>query len=225
MYPLMDKDEFYRDILEGLGVYYDSTLIADIAKTVESQTPEDLGVALNRNQMRGKKWLVEQLAATLSENQGPAIDRVLILGGWYGILAALLLNDDRLNLQHVTSLDMNPECRSVALSVNRTAVAAGRFDAVTADMLEFDYERASAPGTVIINTSCEHLPDFAAWYDRVPKHSLLVLQSNDYYSLEEHVNCVPDLKAFQKQASLEETLFAGEIELKKCTRFMLIGRK
>lgn len=217
----MDKDEFYRDILEGLGVYYESTLIADIAKTVESQTPEDLGAALNRNQMRGKKWLVDQLVATL----GPTVNRVLILGGWYGALGALLLNDKRLDLEYVTSLDMNPDCRPVALSINRTAVAAGRFDAVTADMLDFDYDDVATSGTVVVNTSCEHLPDFDAWYGRVPKDTLLVLQSNDYYALEEHVNCVPDLDAFQKQARLGETLFAGEIELKKCTRFMLIGRK
>lgn len=216
----MDKDEFYRDMLEGLAVYYDSTLIADIARTVASQTPPDLGVALNRNQMRGKKWLVDQLAATLGQAPG----RVLILGGWYGVLAALLLNDERLNLEHVSSLDMNPECRAVAMSINRTAVKAGRFEALTGDMLDFDYERVE-PGTVIVNTSCEHLPDFDAWYARVPAGSLLVLQSNDYYSLDEHVNCVPDLQAFQQQAKLSDTLFAGEIELKKCTRFMLIGRK
>lgn len=217
----MDKDEFYRDILEGLGVYYESTLIADIAKTVESQTPEDLGAALNRNQMRGKKWLVDQLVATL----GPTVNRVLILGGWYGALGALLLNDKRLDLEHVTSLDMNPDCRPVALSINRTAVAAGRFDAVTADMLDFDYDEVATSGTVVVNTSCEHLPDFDAWYGRVPNDTLLVLQSNDYYALEEHVNCVPDLDTFQQQARLGETLFAGEIELKKCMRFMLIGRK
>lgn len=216
----MDKDEFYRDMLEGLAVYYDSTLIADIAKTVESRTPEDLGAALNRNQMRGKKWLVDQLAAAL-----PDARRVLILGGWYGILAALLLNDRRLDLERVTSLDMNPECGPMALSINRTAAAAGRFEAVTADMLDFDYGNAAEPGTVVVNTSCEHLPDFAAWYDRVPDGSFLVLQSNDYYALDEHVNCVPDLDAFRRQAALREILFAGELELKKCTRFMLIGRK
>ena len=34
--PSMGKDEFYRDILEGLGVYYESTLIVDIAKTVDA---------------------------------------------------------------------------------------------------------------------------------------------------------------------------------------------
>jgi len=217
----MDKDEYYRDILEGLAVYYDSILIADIAKTVESRTPEDLGAALNRNQMRGKKWLVDQLAATV----GPAAERALVLGGWYGTLSALLLNDDRLDLEQVTSLDLNPACRDVALSINRTAAAAGRFEALTGDMLELDYRDAAEPGTVIVNTSCEHLPDFGAWYERLPAGSLLVLQSNDYYLVEEHVNCVPDLQAFQRQAALGETLFAGELALKKCTRFMLIGRK
>lgn len=217
----MDKDEYYRDMLEGLAVYYGSTLIADIAKTVESQTPADLGAALNRNQMRGKKWLVDQLAVT----EARTADRILVLGGWYGILAALLLHDERLNPACVTSLDMNPDCRPVALSINRSAAAAGRFDAVTGDMLELDYQRAAPPGTVIINTSCEHLPDFAAWYERVPAGSFLVLQSNDYYAVAEHVNCVPDLQAFQQQARLGETLFAGELEMKKYTRFMLIGRK
>lgn len=217
----MDKDEFYRDILEGLGVYFDSTLILDIAKTVESQTPSDLGAALNRNQMRGKKWLVDQLAAT----EGRAANRILVLGGWYGTLAALLLNDERLSLERVTSLDMNPGCRDVALSINRTAAAGGRFEAVTGDMLEFDYQQVAAPGTVIVNTSCEHLPDFAAWYERVPTGSVVVLQSNDYYAVAEHVNCVPDLRAFQQQARLGDTWFAGELKLKKYTRFMLIGRK
>lgn len=217
----MDKDEFYRDILEGLAVYYDSTLIADIAATVASRTPPDLGVALNRNQMRGKKWLVDQLAATLGRSPG----RLMILGGWYGVLAAMLLNEERLDIEHVLSVDLNPACAPVATSLNRTAAAAGRFQALTGDMLEFDYGETAAPGTVVINTSCEHLPDFAAWYGRVPAGSLLVLQSNDYYSLDEHVNCVPDLQAFRQQAKLEETLFAGELELKKCTRFMLIGRK
>lgn len=217
----MDKDEFYRDILEGLAVYYDSTLIADIARTVASRTPEDLGAALNRNQMRGKKWLVDELAATAA---GDA-ERILVLGGWYGILAALLLHDERLNPGRVTSLDMNPECAPVAMAINRTTAAAGRFEAVTGDMLALDYGRDAPPGTVIINTSCEHLPDFPAWYERVPAGRLLVLQSNDYYAVAEHVNCVPDLEAFRQQARLSETLFAGELKLKKYTRFMLIGRK
>ncbi|MDN5863349.1 MAG: hypothetical protein L0H19_07865 [Salinisphaera sp.] len=217
----MDKDEFYRDIIEGLGIYYDSALIADLAKTLESPAPADLGAALNRNQMRGKKWLVDQLVATLD----PAPRRVLILGGWYGVLAALLLNDERLAIEQVTSLDLNPECRPVALSINRGAAAAGRFTAVTGDMLAFDYRGDVAPGTVIVNTSCEHLPDFPAWYQCVPAGSPLVLQSNDYYSVAEHVNCVPDLPAFRCQVMLSETWFSGGLPLKKCTRFMLIGRK
>jgi hypothetical protein len=52
-----------------------------------------------------------------------------------------------------------------------------------------------------------------------------VLQSNDYFACREHVNCVADLAAFRLQAPLAQTLFAGEREMRRYTRFMLIGRK
>ena len=53
----------------------------------------------------------------------------------------------------------------------------------------------------------------------------MVLQSNDYFSCDEHVNCVTTLQAFEQQAPLSETLFSGQLKLKKYTRFMQIGRR
>ena len=51
------------------------------------------------------------------------------------------------------------------------------------------------------------------------------MQSNDYFACSEHVNCVRDLDAFEAQAPLRETLFAGERRMRRYTRFMLLGRK
>ena len=82
-----------------------------------------------------------------------------------------------------------------------------------------------APSGAEVETLGVHLPDFGAWYARVPQGRLLVLQSNDYFACREHVNCVPDLAAFRAQAPLVETLFAGERRMRRYTRFMLIGRK
>jgi len=59
----------------------------------------------------------------------------------------------------------------------------------------------------------------------VPAGQLIVLQSNDYYACREHVNCVPDLGAFQAQAPMTLVLFAGARPLRRYVRFMLIGRK
>ena len=199
-------DEFYRDILEGLAVYTDSAFHRDVLGALTRHQEPGIAVALNKNQMASKRWLVDSLHATVPS----ALDRVLILGGWFGALAALLLHD--------------PRCAPVAESMNATHVRDRRFAARTADMLDLDYAGESA-ADLIVNTSCEHLPDFGAWYARVPQGRLLVLQSNDYFACPEHVNCVADLAAFRAQAPLAETLFAGERRMRRYTRFMLIGRK
>jgi hypothetical protein len=98
-------------------------------------------------------------------------------------------------------------------------------------MLEIDYAPVGAgledarSDDLVINTSCEHLAEFGRWYERIPDGKRLVLQSNDYFACDQHVNCVPDLDAFRAQAPLRDVLFAGERRMRRYVRFMLIGRK
>lgn len=215
-------DEYYRDILDGLSVWYDSSLIADLLTTINELPAPGLGNAWNHNQITGKRWLVDTLAA----HGGDEIEKILILGGWYGVLASLLLDHPVFAGVRVASLDIDPGCETVARSLNAGHVKSGDFTALTSDMLDFDYLRwADSERALIINTSCEHLANFPQWFDRIPNGSRLVLQSNDYYSCDEHVNCVPSLAAFAEQAPLAETTFSGQLRLKKYTRFMLIGKK
>ena len=61
-----------------------------------------------------------------------------LLGGWYGLLAAMLLHDDRPQIDTVTSIDLDPTCEDVARSLNRTHVADGKFEAITADICTID---------------------------------------------------------------------------------------
>ncbi len=219
------SDEFYRDILEGVAACTGSALVPDILATLTRHDVPALGEALNKNQVASKMWLAESLL----ERVGPDLGNVLVLGGWFGVLAAVLLHDRRLAIGHVESVDIDPNCASVAMSLNATHARLGRFSARTADMLEIDYRRpVRSDGTVpdvVVNTSCEHLGAFGQWYDRIPAGQLLVLQSNDYVACREHVNCVPDLTAFRAQAPMREVLFAGERAFRRYVRFMLIGRK
>ena len=215
-------DEYYRDILDGLSAYYQSPLIADLLNTINTLPAPGLGNAWNYNQISGKRWLVETLATHVDEKPG----KILLLGGWYGVLASLLLDHPEFAQSRVTSLDIDPSCEAIARSVNRSFVDQNRFDAQTADMFLFDYAAWLDTGNaLIINTSCEHISDFDAWLASVPAGTQLVLQSNDYYSCDEHVNCVDTLEDFQRQAPLSELRFSGGLKLKKYTRFMLIGRK
>lgn len=213
-----------KDILDGLAVLYENPFIRDIRDTVLAYSGSAIGVALNKNQTACKKWLLEELARV----RGPELGRVHILAGWYGLLGAMLLADPRLGIAHLTVMDIDPACEDVALSLNATHVRAGRFAFRRQDIHELDYssppEGLQAPD-IVINTSCEHLAGFAHWYARLPEGVTLVLQSNDYVAIPEHVNCVESLADFERQAPMRERLYAGALKLDKYTRFMLIGRK
>ncbi len=215
-------DEFYRDILEGFAVYTDSGFLRDVLATLSRHQDARIAVALNKNQMASKLWLADCLHTTV----GSRLGRVLILGGWFGSLAAVLLHDTRFAIDGVKSVDIDPACAPIAESMNAAHTRVGRFVAETADMVAFDYLNGSrSVADLVINTSCEHLSDFERWYARIPHGQLLAMQSNDYFACGEHVNCVRDLDAFRAQAPMRESLFAGERKMRRYTRFMLIGRK
>jgi hypothetical protein len=213
------QDNFYSDILKGLAVYFDSRFVSDIRDTAARFPDPALGYALNRNQITSKKWLID----TLFDVVGGVLGRVCIVGGWYGVLGAMLLHDKRFSVEVAYSVDRDESCYEVAESLNRTHVESGKFRSLTADMVELDY-RAGAYD-LVINTSCEHLLAIGDWLKRIPDGMLLVLQSNDYYGIEGHVGCVDDLDAFKRQAPLSIVMFEGQVKIGTYTRFMLIGRK
>ena len=215
-------DEFYRDILAGIAVHSGSGFHRDVLAALTRHQEPRLAAALNKNQMASKVWLAD----ALFEAVGAGLGSVLILGGWFGVLAAVLLHDRRFAIERITSVDIDPGCAPVALAMNASQVQGGRFAARTGDMLELDYSDAGGThADIVVNTSCEHLSQFDRWYARIPPGQLLVLQSNDYFACGEHVNCVPDLATFRLRAPLSDVLFAGERRMRRYTRFMLIGRK
>ncbi|TCO77540.1 hypothetical protein EV699_12543 [Plasticicumulans lactativorans] len=213
-------DDYVYDLLRGIAAYTASPLIADLAETATAHPAAALDNAFNHKQVACKAWLRDALHLTL----GPAHPRVWVLGGWYGVMAAMLLDDPRFDLGEIVSVDLDPACAPIARQLNHRAAAAGRFRTRCADMYALDYSGADAP-TLVINTSCEHLPDPRAWLARLPRGLPVALQSNDYFTEPGHVSAVPDLDAFIAQAGLGEVLYAGALRLKKYTRFMLIGRR
>lgn len=232
---MLKKDQFYKDILDGLSLFYKSDFIMDIRNTALQFPTSGLGNALNRRQTTSKLWLLDCLHAAA----GGTLGTVHVLGGWYGVLAALIRNDPRFTYDRIVSIDIDPDCEQVASSLNVADTEAGRFLPVTANIYDLDYRdgelvvgrrnghppRVLVRPDILINTSCEHLDRFDDWYGKLPGDMLLILQSNDYFAESEHINCVADLAAFRRQAPMRELLYAGELVLDKYTRFMLIGRK
>lgn len=199
------------------------------------QFPElALSEALSAGQVESKRWLIEVL-----EQLNRPLGTVFLVGGWWGLLPAMLF-ESRVQADKIRSFDIDESCASVADTINRRYVMdAWRFKATTQDMFAVNYNRhvyqtRRADGSLvsldespdtIINTSCEHIADFPGWWKLVPKGKLLVLQSNNFRSPPEHVNCVNGLDEFTAAAPMQEVLYRGELDLPDYKRFMLVGIK
>lgn len=203
------------DLMRGVAAYTGSPLMKGLASVLGKYPEADLGNAFNHKQIGSKMWARDSLYQAL----GGRLGRVVLLGGWYGILAAILFDDSRFEIGQVTSYDIDPAVGTVAETLNKAW--SDRFSAVTADMYALDY--AALGADLIVNTSCEHIADLRAWLALLPKGSRVMLQSNDYFSEPTHINCVPSLDAFAEQAQLSALDFSGSLKMKKYTRFMLIG--
>lgn len=212
----------HYDILRGVAALTQNRIVADLAPlVVDGEMPDDLWVAFNHKQIGSKRWLIDALAEALPAPAGP----VWVLGAWYGVLGAMMLDDTRVTISAVISLDRDPGCAAVAEKLNRRHVANGRFKAVTADMMTLDFAAIEPAPGLVINTSCEHLADVAGWLGSLPAGMPVLLQSNDYVREPDHRSCVPSLQAFIDQAQLSEVVFSGALPTKNYTRFMLIGRR
>ena len=169
-------------------------------------------------QIKSKLWLIEELEKHKSIRNAEFV----IHGGWNGVLAAMMFNSE-LGIKHITSIDIDPKCKEIASTMNKRYEMEGKFESVTADMCEFEYKREPY---FVINTSCEHITQeqYNTWLDKVPDGAQIILQSNNYFELDEHVNCSKDLKEFEWKSKINVSEKA-ELELPKYKRFMLVGRK
>ena len=213
-----------------------NSLLINIGKVL-SEFPEiDLSDALSRGQIESKLWLIDELSKITND-----LDMTFILGGWYGFLPALMFASEKFNKLTIRSFDIDPNCVKIADALNKLQVINDwQFKAVEYDMYEINYFKAryttvksdgstskpliETPQT-IINTSCEHLEDFNKWWNLIPRNCLVVLQSNNFYEGDGHVNCVNNLDEFKQQLDLSQIDFSGELDLGKYKRFMIIGKK
>lgn len=208
------------DLLRGAAVLTGNDVLLRLARTVSRFPEAELHVAFNHRQVASKIWARDELARHACDRH----ERIWIVGGWYGVLSALLFADDRISIGKIDSIDIDPAVAAVAESLNEPQLADGRFTARTADMYALDYATMPAGPDLVINTSCEHIADLPGWLALIPRGTRVILQSNDYFAESQHVNSLANLEEFAAMTGLSKVDFAGSLYLRKYTRFMLIGR-
>jgi len=192
--------------------------------------------AMSQGQLKSKMWLIDELKIL-----DVKLGNVFLCAGWYGILATLLFEHD-FDIDSIRSFDIDPTVQEIAEKFNLPWFSDNwRFKAITEDIHNLDFDahewtswsnknrRMSKPITdkpdTIINTSCEHVADFGKWYNKIPSGKLLVLQSNDFEDIDEHVNTSKTLEVFEHKTPMKEVLYSGELDLVAYKRFMRIGYK
>ena len=174
-----------------------------------------------KGQVNSKVWLAESLEQFMLYDK----QRIAIYGGWNGVLASILFNS-KLNIEYITSVDIDPVCEEIANTVNKKYEMEKRFRALTADMCDDRISFMLKFSNIIINTSCEHITQdqYDKWLDNQPNDALFVIQSNNYFDHEEHIRCSTDLGDFIRMSKIKP-LWQGELETPKYARYMIIGRK
>jgi hypothetical protein len=185
----------------------------------------------SQGQLKSKKWLIREL-----EILNLPLGTVFLCAGWYATLATMIF-ESNIKVDKITSFDIDETCATIAETFNKKWVIDNwKFKSITKDIHELNFNKAEfdvhtdngvvkiveTPDT-IINTSCEHIDNFDKWYAKIQKGQLVILQSNDYFEIEDHVNCVSNVAEFSDQTPMTTVLFEGELELDKYKRFMKIG--
>ena len=169
-----------------------------------------------KGQINSKVWLIEHLERHYQNRPY----NILLCGGWNGVLATLLFNS-MMDITRIVSMDIDAKCEEIAYNMNKDYEMQGRFKAITSDMLAYeDYDKHK----LIINTVCEHMTQeqYYEWIDKLPSNKRIVIQSNDYFSHKEHVNCKQTLEEFQKDCRIKVDM-AATMPTEKYNRFMIIG--
>jgi hypothetical protein len=225
------KDD--NDIFGRMLVLTNNPVFNNLRNAVDNHNA-DLSDALSWGQLKSKRWLVDEL-----EKIDLPLGTIFLCAGWYATLAAMLFQS-KCSINKIRSFDIDENCATIAETVNRNYTKKDwRFKASTADIhnieyTDYTYKTKRFNGTVceitdtaetVINTSCEHIENFAEWYSKIPKQTLTVLQSNNYFEIEDHINCSKNILEFAEQTPMTDCLYSGVLELPKYTRFMRIGIK
>ena len=194
----------------GNEITSDMDLLKVIGKISNNTDIKTIVNSVNSNQNVSKEWLIENLKDRIQMFDNPSI---CVAAGWFGMLA------DRLSDftdKKVVSFDIDPKCAKIG------KVMYPNVHHKTVDINKFH------PGKydVIVCTSCEHFSDDVLnkfLSKRNKEKCIVVLQSNNYFELDEHVNCKNSLEEFENSVKIR-VLNSSEKEINnKFNRYMLIG--
>tara|TARA_B100001175_G_scaffold315939_1_gene328645 strand:+ start:4335 stop:5381 length:1047 start_codon:yes stop_codon:yes gene_type:complete len=227
----------HRKVLQYVAHCIDNDYIRKMSSwSIKWQYRANLNEHFSRGQMKSKCWMVKQLNEIFPNTY---LGTVAHYGGWYATVAKNLF--EQFKIRKYYNLELDPDCIEISDDFNYTQYQnKWQFKSVQKNVSEIKYKddnsfdiqiknqqghfvSANVKPDLIINTSCEHMNE--DWFKNLPDGQLLCLQTNDYFSNEQHINCVHGIEEAKAKYPMKEVLYEGEIDTHLYNRFMLIGEK
>lgn len=172
---------------------------------------KDIVQSFDPKQILCKKWLIDELKNVADQVKRPR--KIYIAGSWYGNVLVPLLQEVFPGIE-INLHDIDEEVVKISQSIyfeNYSNIIPS-----VKDCSNFFYDKKR---TLVINTSCEHMPPL-----QIKPDVYVILQSNNYHEIEEHVNCVDSPEELAEQYNVTEIFYSGELQFEKYTRYMVIGK-
>jgi len=202
-----------------------------------------LNDAMSRSQIKSKIWLIEELENVRQKLPDPVYKQVAVFAGWYGQLKSVY--DKRLTYRKMRIVELDRSaCETSDYIFNLSELENYKVKAVNANINELTLHKNGYEWDVenfkentkysekflpdlIINTSAEHMS--TEWFDQIrfkqlESDPIVAIQSNNFFDIEDHVNCVHSIDHMKKKFPMREIYYEGELQLKGYKRVMLIGK-
>lgn len=172
----------------------------------------DIAQSFDQKQIESKLWLQSEFVKLFEQTDSSRLERINIVGGWYGHQLIPIIRNI---LGDITIVFYELDAEAMHICKNYYFAEDKNIKYRHQDATEATF---SGNTKLTICTSCEHMKPLNV------KRGIVVLQSNDYFEIADHVNCVKNLNDFKSQYDIKTLFYEGVLHFEKYKRFMIIGR-
>ena len=207
---MYNSEILYRTIKLSEKIYNESMYGVDDLYRIK-----DLSHSMDHNHWVGKRHLAEKFYDLYNHEAG----KLLVLGGWYGMMAYQLRRMWTQSKMNIESTDMDPMCQEFGYELFHDYDIAFSTLNISDSFIITQY-------TGIVNTSCEHMEqkDICSIIERKNKDCWVAFQSNNYTDLDSHINCYPSAELFAESLNLDWYADIDTLDLGDFQRYTVIGK-
>lgn len=165
---------------------------------------------IDPKQIECKLHLVENLVPFLPDQ----VIKIIVAGGWYGLLPHLLSQIPF--VYKIKNVDEDKRTLSICKKIFP------EMNVQHANIFDMDYRGYH----IFASTSVEHFSpeQFKKAVREKESHQIWALQSNNWEELDAHINCSESLEDFVDTCGFREVLFSSTKDMGVYERYTLIGR-